>query len=411
LGMAQYNLRETSAASENFRKAFELRDRVSERERFYIESAYYSFTTGELEKANQVYKLWSQEYPTDVAPYVNLSLNYSVMGEFEKAVETARAAIEVAPTAVTGYANLINALLALDRVDEAKTVYQQAMEQKLDNEYLREMRYAIAFLENDEAEMRRQVQSAADLPGTEPPMLDAQADTDAYYGRLRQARQETQGAVAAAKRDGALESAALWLASGAYREALLGNAAEAQALAKEALAMARSREVRIASALTLAELGQTAQAQKLAEQLNTEFPLDTLIQNYWLPSIRATLLLHQGDAKRGIGLLDAAAPYELGVADVGSMVPIYVRGMLYLKVGQGEQAAAQFKKMLGHRGLGGNATAEALAQLQLARAQAMSGDKGNAQQSYQTFLSLWKQADSDLPLLKLARAENARLKD
>ena len=411
LGMAQYNLRETSAASENFRKAFELRDRVSERERFYIESAYYSFTTGELEKANQVYKLWSQEYPTDVAPYVNLSLNYSVMGEFEKAVETARAAIEVAPTAVTGYANLINALLALDRVDEAKTVYQQAMEQKLDNEYLREMRYAIAFLENDEAEMRRQVQSAADLPGTEPPMLDAQADTNAYYGRLRQARQETQGAVAAAKRDGALESAALWLASGAYREALLGNAAEAQALAKEALAMARSREVRIASALTLAELGQTARAQKLAEQLNTEFPLDTLIQNYWLPSIRATLLLHQGDAKRGIGLLDAAAPYELGVADVGSMVPIYVRGMLYLKVGQGEQAAAQFKKMLGHRGLGGNATAEALAQLQLARAQAMSGDKGNAQQSYQTFLSLWKQADSDLPLLKLAQAENARLKD
>jgi len=411
LGMAQYNLRETSAASENFRKAFELRDRVSERERFYIEAAYYSFATGELEKANQVYKQWTQEYPADVAPHVNLSLNYEVMGEFEKAAEESRAAIEIAPTRVTGYANLISAYLALDRVDEAKAMYDQAMQHKFDNEYLREMRYVIAFLQNDEAEMQRQIESAAGNLGAEAPLRAQQADTDAYYGQLKQAREATQRAVAAAKRNGAIESAALWLASGTYREALFGNAAEARQMANEALALSPGRDVRIAAALTLAELGDAAQAQKIAEQLNVELPLDTIIQSYWLPSIRATLSLHRGDAKQAIALLDAATPYELGIENVSVMVPVYVRGMVYLKAGQGGNAAAQFTKMLGHRGLGQNAPIEALAQLQLARAQALSGDKPAARRSYQDFLSLWKQADPDLSLLKLAQAENERLKD
>ena len=149
LGMAQYNLRETSAASENFRKAFELRDRVSERERFYIEAAYYSFATGELEKANEVYKQWSQEYPNEVAPHVNLALNYEVMGDFDKAAEQARIAIDVSPTSVTGYADLMAAYIALGRVDEALAIYQQAKQQGFENEYLREMRYGIAFLQND----------------------------------------------------------------------------------------------------------------------------------------------------------------------------------------------------------------------------------------------------------------------
>ncbi|MGA9903907.1 MAG: hypothetical protein WBQ39_18350, partial [Terriglobales bacterium] len=168
--------------------------------------------------------------------------------------------------------------------------------------------------------------------------------------------------------------------------------------------------VRIAAALTLAELGDAAQVQKIAEQLNVELPLDTIIQSYWLPSIRATLSLHRGDAKQAIALLDATS-YELGIENVSVMVPIYVRGRAYLKAGQGGNAAAQFKKMLGHRGLGQNAPIEALAQLQLARAQALSGDKPAARRSYQDFLSLWKQADPDLSLLKLAQAENERLKD
>ena len=411
LGMAKYNLRESTAASENFRKAFELRDRVSERERFYIEAAYYSFATGELDKANQVYRQWAQEYPADSAPHVNLSLNYLVMGQFEKAAEEARAAITVSPASVAGYANLIDAYLALDRVDEAKAVYDQAMQHNFDNEYLREMRYDIAFLQNDDAEMRKQVQSATEVPGAAATLLALQADTDAYFGKLKQARQTTQQVVSVAKRNGANETAGLWLASGAYREALFGNAGEARQFANEALAVSPGRDVRIAAALTFAETGDAAQAQKIADQLNAESPLDTIIQSYWLPAIRATLALHKGDAKQAITLLEAATPYELGIENVSIMVPIYVRGMAYMKAGQPADAAAQFLKLLGHRGLALSAPITALAQLQLARALAASGDKPAARRAYQDLLSQWKQADADLPLLQQAKAEYDKLKD
>ncbi len=411
LGMAQYNLRETSAAGANFRKAFELRDRVSERERFYIEAAYYSFATGELEKANQVYKQWAQEYPADAAPRVNLALNYEVMGEFDKAAEEARAAMEIAPTSVTGYANLIAAYLALDRLDEAKAIYDQAKQHNFDNEYLRELRYDIAFLQGDEAEMQLQVRSAADIPRTEAALLATQADTDAYYGRLKVARDAMQQAVAAAKREGSSENAALWLANGAYREGLLGNTNEARSLAGEALALSSGRDVRVAAALSYVEAGEATQAQKLAEQLNAESPLDTNIQNYWLPSIRASIALHRGDAKQAITLLEAAKPYELGLENVSVMVPIYLRGMAYLKAGQGAEASAQFQKMLGHRGLAQNAPIAALTRLQLARALALSGDKAAARRAYQDFLSLWKQADSDQPQLKQAQAEYEKIRE
>ena len=404
LGMAQYNLREPSAANQNFRKAFELRDRVSERERFHIDADYYSFVTGELEKANQVYRQWAQEYPADSAPHVNLALNYLTTGEFDKAAEQARAAIEVAPTSVTAYANLIAAYIALDRVDEAKTIYDQAAQHNFNNEYLVELRYDIAFLQNDEAEMRRLVQSAAQVPGTEESLLGAQSDTDAFRGQMKQALETTRRAVAACRRDGSIETAALWLVSAAYREALVGNAAEA-------LALSPGRDVRIVAALSLAEAGDAAQAQKLADQLNAESPLDTIIQNYWLPSIRASLVLHRGDTKQAVTLLEATTPYELGTVTVSAMVPIYLRGNAYLKAGQGPEAAAQFKKMLEHRGLGINAPIMSLAQLQLARALALSGDKPAARRAYQDFLALWKNADAELLPFKQAQAEYQKLKN
>jgi len=411
LGMAQYNLQESSAAAANFRKAFELRDRVSERERFYIEAAYYSFATGELEKADQTYRQWAQEYPADVAPHSNLALNYEAMGEFEKAAEQSRAAIEIAPMSVTGYANLITAYLALDRIDEAKAIYDQTKQRNLDNEYLRQMRYDIAFLQNDEAEMRRQVEAAQSMPGAEASLQGLQSDTDGYYGRLAKAREAMRRAVAAAKRDDATESAALWLANGAVREALFGNIVVARQLTSEALALSPGRDVRIAAALTLALVGDAVPAQKLADQLNQDFPVNTLIQSYWLPSIRAALALHRGDAKQAFTLLEVAIPYELGIENVSVMVPIYLRGTAYQNAGQGSEAAAQFQKMLGHRGLALNAPIAALAQLQLARSQVLVGDKGAARRAYQDFLSLWRGADSDLVLLHQAQAEYDKLKD
>ena len=411
LGMAQYNLRETSAASKNFRKAFELRDRVSERERFYIEAAYYSFATGELEKANEVYKQWSQEYPNEVAPHVNLALNYEVMGDFDKAAEQARIAIDVSPTSVTGYADLMAAYIALGRVDEALAIYQQAKQQGFENEYLREMRYGIAFLQNDTAEMHKQVQSASEVPGTEAGLQGLQSDADAYGGRLRLAREDTQRAVAAAQRDGSPEAAALWLANGAYREALFGNPGEARKMAAEALAMSPGHDVRIAAAMAYAAAGDTAQAQKMADKLNLESPSDTILQSYWLPSIRATIALQKGDARQAINLLEVATPYELGLENVSAMVPIYVRGLAYLKAGSGPEAAAQFEKMLAHRGVAQSNPIEALAVLQLARAQALADDKPAARRSYQDLLSLWKEADSDLVLYEQAQAEYDNLKN
>ena len=411
LGMAQNNLQETSAAAANFRKAFELRDRVSERERFYIEAAYYSFATGELEKANQVYKQWAQEYPADVAPHSNLALNYEKMGEFEKAAEQSRAAMDIAPASVTGYANLITAYLALDRIDEAKAIFDQTRQRNLDNEYLRQMRYDIAFLQNDEAEMRRQVAEAQSISGAEASLQGLQSDTDAYYGRLNKAREAMRRAVAAAKRDDGNETAALFLANGAIRETLFGNPAEALQLTSEALALSPGRDVRIAAALTLALAGDAAQAQKLADKLNEDFPENTLIQSYWLPSIRAALALHRGDPKQAVTLLEAAIPYELGIENVSVMVPVFLRAMAYQKAGQGSEAAAQFQKMLGHRGLALNAPIAALAQLQLARSQTLAGDQASARRSYQDFLSMWRGADTDLALLHQAQAEYDKIKD
>ena len=411
LGMALYNLRETTAASENFRKAFELRDRVSERERFYIESAYYSFVTGELDKANHVYAQWVQEYPSEVTPRINLSLNYEVMGEFDRAVEAARTATEISSSHVTGFANLIAAYVSLNRVDEALATYQKTKQLGFDNEYLREMRYGIAFLQNDTAEMQRQLQTAGELPGAEAGLLGLQSDTDALHGRLQQARAQTQKAAAVAQHDGSPEAAATWVANGAYREALFGNTSEARVLIAQALSVSPGRDVQIAAAMTFAEIGDAVQAQKIADKLAVDAPLDTIVQSYWLPSIHAAMAVHKGDADRAVALLEMATPYELGLENIGSMVPIYVRGRAFLKAGKGPEAAAEFKKIASHRGVAQSSPVIALAQLQLARALAMSGVKAGARIAYQDLLLLWKQADPDLGLLKQAQAEYDHLKN
>jgi serine/threonine protein kinase/tetratricopeptide (TPR) repeat protein len=409
LGMAQYNLRESTAASENFSKAFQLRARATLRERLYIEAAYYSFVTGELDKANEVYRQWAQEYPNDSAPHTNLSLNYSSMGELERAAQESRAAIEIAPNLVTGYVNLMSYYLALDRIDEARVVYDQARQRYFDNQYLREMRYGLAFLQNDEGEMRRQVATAAEIPGARTGLLALQAETDAYYGKMKGARENTREAVSAAMRDDAKEAAALWLANSGFREALAQNDSEARQRVKQALSLAAGPDVRVACALTLATIGDVAEAEKLAHQLNGAAPLNTIIQNYWLPSIRAMIALQKGDPRHAITLLEIASPFELGLANVSSMVPVYVRGLAYLKNGQGPEAAAQFQRMLAHRGLLQNAPIAPLAQLQLARAFVAAGDLPKAETDYQQFLALWKDADPDIPILQQAKAEHAKL--
>ncbi len=411
LGMAYSNLGDSQEAMKNFTKAFELRNRVSDRERFYIEASYYSFVTGELPKANQSYREWIAAYPDDYIPYANLPLNEVSLAEYDKAAESARHAIELAPDSGSGYTNLMGAYLSLDRLDEAKAIYERAIASKPDIEFLHESRYYIAFLQNDEAVMQQQLDWARGKPMAESPMLWAASETAAYRGQLAKARSLVQEATQTAKAGGDAEQNALLKAEEAAREAEFGNNELARQLAKGALAVDSGRDEKIAAGLAMARAGDVAGAQIIIDQLNVQFPLDTIIQGYWLPTFRASIALQRNNPQLAIAALEAALPYELGNQGFGAMYPIYVRGLAYLQARQGEQSAAEFNKILSHRGIAKNSPLAALSQLQLARAQAMSGDKPAARRSYQDFLALWKQADADLPLLKQAQTEYQKLKD
>jgi serine/threonine protein kinase len=409
LGMAYSFVRESEKAITNFTKAFELRDRVSDRERFYIEATYYSFVTGELPRANQSYREWISAYPDDNIPYANLSVNEVSLAEYEKAAESSRHAIQLAPELVTGYAILMEAYLSLDRMDEAKAIYEQRIAKTPDVEFLREMRYYVAFLQNDEAVMQQQMDWARGKPLEESQMLCAESDTAAYHGQLGKARSLSQTAERRAKTAENAEQEALQMALAAAREAEFGNNELARQLAKNALALSHERDESIAAGLALGRSGDVAGAQKIADQLKQKFPLDTIVQEYWLPTIRASIALQRNNSQQAINELETALPYELGNEGYGVLYPVYIRGLAYLKAKQGTQAAAEFNKVLSHRGIARNSPLAALAQLQMARAQVMNGEAMPARKSYQDLFANWKNADPDIPVLVEARAEYAKL--
>jgi serine/threonine protein kinase/tetratricopeptide (TPR) repeat protein len=411
LGMAYNNIGDSQESMKNFAKAFELRDRVSDRERFYIEASYYSFVTGELPKANQSYSEWIAAYPDDYVPYANLPINQVSLAEYEKAAESARHAIQLAPDSGAAYGNLTEAYVSLDRLDEAKAIYEQAVARKPDLMFLRMVRYYLAFLQNDEASMRQQLDWARGKTDRQSQMLWAESETAAYHGQLKKARSLAQTAVQDSKTSDNAEHGAMLTALEAAREAEFGNTDLARQLVKDSLAINSGRDETVAAGIALARAGDVAGAQKIADQLNLQSPLDTIVQGYWLPVMRASIGLQHNNPQLAIAALEPALAYELGNQGFGPMYPIYIRGLAYLRAKQGEEAAAEFKKILAHRGIAKNSPLAALAQLQLARAQAMSGDKPAARRSYQDFLELWKQADAELPLLKEAQAEYQKLKD
>ena len=263
--------------------------------------------------------------------------------------------------------------------------------------------------------MQEQLAWAMGKPDVEDKLLSAQSDTEAYYGRLSQARQLSQAAAQSAKHADAQERASEWRTNEALREVALGNAVQARQLATDRLALSTGPKVEVKTALALASAGSTAQAQKLVDKLNRELPLDTMMQSYWLPSVQATIELERNEPAKAIGLLNAATLYEQGttsesIAFYGYLYPAYIRGLAYLKAGQGQPAAVEFQKVLNHRGIIGNFIFGALAHLQLGRAQAMMGDTESARKSYQDFLTLWKDADPDIPILQAAKAEYTKLK-
>ena len=327
-------------------------------------------------------------------------------------MEEFREALRLEPNNAGNYVNLGIAYTALNRLDEAEAVYKQAEERKLESESLLQSRYWLAFLKGDAAQMAQLVSAAMGKPGAEDLLLATQADTEGWYGKLKNAHELTGRAMDSAQHNDAKESAAAYQAAAALREVESGNREQARAEANAALKLAPNRDVRAMAALALARAGDTAGAEKLAAELDKTFPLDTLVQRYWLPTIRAGVALERQDPNRAIELLKVASTIELGEPTQFTifLCPVYLRGEAYLMLHDGNRAAAEFQKFIDHRGLVMNFPWGALARLGLARAYAMQGDTAKARAAYQDFLTLWKDADPDIPILKKAKAEYAKLK-
>jgi tetratricopeptide (TPR) repeat protein len=410
------NLNEVGRAADNARKAFELRDKVNERERLNIEAFYYWFATGELSKAVQVYELWQQIYPKDYVNHTNLAFISGNLGNWEKAMEEDREAMRLDSSHVNRYANLGIDYVGLNRLDEAEAVYKQAEDRRLESEELLAARYQLAFLKGDTTQMARLVSDAFGKPGTEDPLLAVRADTEAWQGKLKSAREMTPRAIDSAQHNDAKETAATYQTTAGLREVESGNRDQALADARAALKLAPNRDVRSIAALVLARAGDTAAAEKLVAELDQEFPLDTIVQTYWLPNIGAALYLQRKNPSHAIELLQVASPIELGQPTnlTVFLCPVYLRGEAYLMQRDGKAAAAEFRKFIDHWGVVGNFPWGAAARLGLARAYAIDATKDDdvrvkARATYQDFLTLWKDADSDIPLLREAKAEYARL--
>jgi tetratricopeptide (TPR) repeat protein len=415
LGINYYNLNQPSLGADYLKKAFDLRDHVTEREKFHITAHYCSPATGELEKANETSELWIRVYPRDFVAYSNLGTNYMVLGQYEKAATDTREALRLEPNNVVSYENLGQIYLALNRFGEARTTTEEALGRKLEGIGLHLNLYALAFFQGNVAAMKQQGDWAIGKPGAEDWMLSLESDTEARSGRLAKARELSRQAVESARRSGEKESAALWQANAAIREALLGNADRARQGAAAAAALAPgSREAEAQAALAYALAGDAAHAQSLADDLAKRFPQDTLVQSVWLPTIRAQIETGRKNPARSIELVQATAAYELGMlsgsATNSCLYPGFVRAEAYRSAQQGPAAAAEFQKILDHHGLLWNCATGALAHLGLARANAMQGDTAKAKAAYQDFLTQWKDADPDIPILEQAKAEYAKLK-
>ena len=408
IAVSYSNLGRASLAADNAKKAYDLRDRVSEREKYRISSFYFQYVTGEVEKATEAYELWAKSYPRDMVPHANLGVLYSALGQYDKAIAETETKQRLEPT-INGYGNLAGIYINVNRLKEAGQTLQEAQRKNFDGLVVRSDLYSLAFLSGDTAEMEREVAWAAGRPGEEDQMLDNHADTQAYYGRLQKARDLGRRAADSAVRADAKETGAQWLALQGVREAELGNVAAARQAVARALALAPGRYVKVLAALALARSGETAQSRTLLEALEKSDPTNTFLKVYWFPVLEASIAMAQQVPDRAIVALEPSLPYELGGPPPGiAMYPPYIRGMAYLVQKNGPAAAAEFQKFLDHPGIVQNFLLGSLARLQLARAYALSGDTAKAKAAYQEFFDLWKDADPDIPILKQAKAEYAK---
>jgi DNA-binding winged helix-turn-helix (wHTH) protein/tetratricopeptide (TPR) repeat protein len=415
LGVMHTTIGEPGIGAAYTRRAFGLRQRTSEPENYFISATYFKEVTGNLKTAEQTCTLWGHAYPRSEKPHVYLAgAIFPQIGRYEKAIEEGKVAVLLNPDSPIPYAFLMFGYIGSNRFDDAKAVYRQALERKLDSPFFHEGLYQIAFVQNDAAQMARQVAWSESSPGAGDTLLMLKAETAAYTGRLQQAREMSQQASDSAERAGESEAAAGYIAQSALREALFGNAAEARTRAKSAIKHSSGRDAQYGSALTLAFAGEDAQVRSIVDDLSRRFPVDTIVQYNYLPTLRGILVLNQGKTADSVDRLEVARPYELGGTTGSSygwnaLYPAFVRGQVYLKAHKGDEAAAEFQKILDHRGVVVNEPIGALAHLGLARAYVLQGDNPKAKAAYQDFLTLWKDADLDIPVLQKARAEYAKL--
>ena len=426
-GVHYVNLAEPARASEYLAKAFQLRDHASERERLKITAGYYSSATGELNKAAQTYQEQIAEYPRDIAAYNNLGIVFAELGQYDKAAEITTQGIRIEPSQVTLDENLTGYLLALQRFDETRQIIREQQARKPDNYIFPAALYALAFFSSDSKGMTEQQQWFAARPDYENFGLALASDTEAFAGHLSKAQEMTKRAVDSAVGADRKETGAIWQATAAQREAAFGAAGEARRLAAEALKLApASPGVEVEAALAFAAAGDETRAESLTQDLRQRFPLDTQIQSLWLPAIRAQLQLNRKDSDAALKTLEVAGPpLEFGAitfaanASGSCLYPTYLRAQAYLAAGKGNVAAAEFQKILDHNGIVWNCWTGALAQLGVARANALQsktlqGAEADAARvralaAYKNFLTLWKDADPDIPSLKQAKAEFARV--
>jgi serine/threonine protein kinase len=416
LGLMYGSMGETGLGTENIKRAYQLRDRVSDNEKFFITAYYDGRATGNQKKAQQTCEAWAQAYPREWKPHSFLAgFIYPVLDEPEKAAEEAQKTIELAPDFGVGYALFGFNSLSLDRLGAAEDAVRRASERKIEIPLLALLRYDVAFLKGDGGGMQREVAAAHGKSGAEELISDHQAFALAYAGHLQEATKMLRRSSDLAQQATHREKAAVFETRAALWEAFYGNAPAAKPAAMAALALARNREVQYGAAVALAMAGDSSQAQTLANDLERSFPEDTSVKFNYLPTVLAFLALNHGDPAKAIELLQVAVPYELGqprstqTGFFGALYPIYARGQAYVAARQGAEAAREFQKILDHPGIMVGDPIAVLAHLQLGRAYALQGDTTRAKVAYQDFLTLWKDADPDIPALKQAEAEYAKL--
>jgi serine/threonine protein kinase/tetratricopeptide (TPR) repeat protein len=421
LGVGYGNLGQPARAKEYYTKAFQLREHASGKEKLKIDAYFYDGATGELDKAVKTYQELLADYPRlSAAQENNLAVLYGRLGQHEKATEILRQLFRSHPTDAVYGENFAGHTLSLQRLDEADQAAREMLAEEPDSAGLRSILYDLAFVRSDATAMSDQLRWFAGQPEHAHEGLELQADTEAYGGRLGKARELTKRAVDFAIGADSKEQVAIWRAMAAQREAAYGYPAEARQAAAEALKLfPTSEDVEIESALALAMAGDTPRADSLAQDVNKQSPLDTVMQSLWLPAIQAQLALAKKNPASALTALQAAVPPLEFSDDLSCLYPAYIRGEAYLAGGQGNEAAAEFHKILDHSGLVQNCWTGALAHLGLARANALQARTSQgadadaarvrALAAYKDFFVVWKDADGDIPVLKLARAEYGKL--